>query len=521
MVNSRGEQSLDFRNRHDEVSKNISSIMMNIILFGTYCLITLSITDKTLFENRWRIKLPIFNAEVEMQHFMLAGPLMLLVLFLYLHTFLQHKMRIEQLIQKDYNFDSIDKLPTIFNMEQKLTKFATSILFYWLTPMLLVYFSVRALKMGSFVFIAVGAVATISISTILWNFFSQHAIAEKTRRFHLILIPLVYIVIPSITLAIITNYAKPEYRWNLSRVNLTGENMYGRDLSTIDLTKSVLNDANLKRADLSGSRLIGASLENTILTEAIMKGTMLRETYLDGANLERARLHEADLTGASLKKINANEADFGLNAKLENAKFDGAQLSGAGLKMARLHGATLRGDLSWAIMDEADLSYADVLGAKMVGTKLKGANLKNITLERANLMMAELMEANLTKAGLHRALLHGANLENAILVGANLSNAKFSEIDADKFPWESHKYGDDKYLFPVIQFHGPVGPANVSGADFTDANLEKAAIQGVNFESSKGLKADQLKKATGNKSTRLPEYLREFEESIRAAWLNI
>jgi len=44
------------------------------------------------------------------------------------------------------------KIPAIFNLEEPLAKGATMFMFYWLTPLLLILFSVRADSMSEGVF---------------------------------------------------------------------------------------------------------------------------------------------------------------------------------------------------------------------------------------------------------------------------------------------------------------------------------------------------------------------------------
>jgi uncharacterized protein YjbI with pentapeptide repeats len=359
--------------------------------------------------------------------------------------------------------------------------------------MLFIYFSIRAVKMGSLVFGLVGMLTSMSVSTAAWKFLSRASFPTITHRVHLIVVSLVFIMVSLGVFWGISNWAKPDYRWDLSRAVLAGENLYGMNLTYIDLSEAILDNAYLKDAKL------------------------------DNSNLKLARLREIDLTAASLLNANLTKADFGTGAKLEVAQFHGAHLEGAGLKKARLHAAGLRADLSHAVMDSADLHDADVLGAKMVGTKLMGANLRNVTLERAVLIRTKLMGANLTKANLHKALLHGADLENAILSETNLSYAKLNAINADEFPWESYKYGHEAlqaFSFPTPQFQGPTGAANLKGSDLTDANIEGSNIKGVDLQHTKGLEADQIEKALGDEHTRLPDYLRKDEDSIRTVWRN-
>jgi len=65
MCNQNEDHYKQLKERHDEVSKSIRSTMLTILTFGSYCLLTLSISEQTFLEKDFRIQLPIFGAEVQ------------------------------------------------------------------------------------------------------------------------------------------------------------------------------------------------------------------------------------------------------------------------------------------------------------------------------------------------------------------------------------------------------------------------------------------------------------------------
>jgi uncharacterized protein YjbI with pentapeptide repeats len=150
----------------------------------------------------------------------------------------------------------------------------------------------------------------------------------------------------------------------------------------------------------------------------------LRGRSLEGAVLVGAHLRKADFTGAWLAGANFNEADLrearfqcaltGREegcAQLQGASFFGAQLQGASLDRAWLQGASLRR----AQMQGATLVIAQLQGATLEGAQLQGASLLATQLPGANLNFAQLQGAFLDHAGLQGAILDGAQLQGASL----------------------------------------------------------------------------------------------------------
>jgi uncharacterized protein YjbI with pentapeptide repeats len=308
--------------------------------------------------------------------------MLLLVLFLYLHSFLEHKSLLEKEIATLFMpRNALEKLPTIFNLEQISAKSATFIWFYVLPLALLVLFSLRASSMHRLTYYGVNGITVIAVWIVLWKSLC-HAdlLSLKVRTLSSLLVSLVVFGI----LTLVGTTQDP-YRWNLSYVNLKGNNLYGRrDLKNLNFTQAVFDGANLRRADLSQSALVRASFDGADLRDTIFDDANLTGAFLPEANLERARLYRVNLAGGNLYKANVSKTDFGERANLEGANFHGADLSGSGLRKARLHLANLRGDLSFATLNEADLHAADALGAKLVGTKLQKANLSDVTLEKGD-----------------------------------------------------------------------------------------------------------------------------------------
>ncbi len=142
----------------------------------------------------------------------------------------------------------------------------------------------------------------------------------------------------------------------------------------------------------------------------------------------------------------------------EKARFEGADLSGADLAGANLVNASLRG---------ANLTDSDCSGAQMTSAEMRRANLSGAQLTGADLSYATLRHVNLTLA----------DLSGASLVGADLAGATFAK-------------------------------ANVKQADLTSASLLGADLDNADLKEATGLTQNQVGKAYGTKTTKLPGGLR-------------
>lgn len=201
----------------------------------------------------------------------------------------------------------------------------------------------------------------------------------------------------------------------------------------------------------------------TVLGRLPRRAGVLRAN-LTGAHLSRATLFMADLTGAD---------------------FSGADLTGASLFMARFTRAHLR---------ETNLTRANLMKARLSGTVLVAADLTGADLGEADVSGADLRGADLRGARLVRANLSGAALNGADLTGADLGKVNLTGA----------------YL----------GKANFTGADLGGADLTGAGLGGADLIAAKSLTQEQLDRARGGATTRLPDGLRRPEgwtDGVRSA----
>jgi uncharacterized protein YjbI with pentapeptide repeats/beta-lactamase regulating signal transducer with metallopeptidase domain len=141
---------------------------------------------------------------------------------------------------------------------------------------------------------------------------------------------------------------------SLRDANLRGANLAGAHLTGVELSGASLAGANLGGAHFVGISLHGVDLHGTMLRDVLgsctgcdlsrldLSGQDLHGIALTGVDLSHAVLRNANLHGAHLVGVNLSRADVA-GADLSDAKLDGCDLSGVELKGARIEGMTMTG----------------------------------------------------------------------------------------------------------------------------------------------------------------------------------
>jgi len=133
------------------------------------------------------------------------------------------------------------------------------------------------------------------------------------------------------------------------------------------------------------------------------------------------------------------------------------------------------------------IAHACPKGTKAVQGKFAGADLSNVTLTGANLSGAFLKTTNLSGVisgkiiGTPAALPHGWHLVKGYLIGpsANLSGADFTGANLKKAVLASASLGTTNFTGANLT------GANVSNADFSGANLTNANFTGANLSGAR------------------------------------
>jgi uncharacterized protein YjbI with pentapeptide repeats len=360
----------------DETATQVTRIGLTFLGTTAFCLLSLLSPDSALLGGNERINVPLAGP-VSFFGFMLLGPMVLIVLRVYLQIYVEHSDRLDRLAV------SAVRAPTLVPLRNPLIWVLSGLTFYLLLPVAMMLFAWKAAVFPSW-----GA-GLLSVAT---GVVVSHVVLPFSR-FSWLSRALVSVA-AAIIAAGLLSFVPVRRPFDLFRANLSGQWLLEVDL----------RNAYLRFADLSGAILVGAKLSGANLIRANLSGA-----DLSGANLSGARLNVGDLSGAILHF-----------AKLNNATLSYAKLSGANLLRANLSGADLsNADLSNAKLFTVNLTGADMRGATLSNANLTYATLSNADLSNADLSNAELLLADLSDANLNKA----KNLTQTQLDGA-CGNAK-------------------------------------------------------------------------------------------------
>ena len=332
----------------DECSFTVRRAMFAVLGFSLFCLLTaVGTPDTALIAAEAQVQVPFADVKIGFVGFLIVGPLMLIVLAIYLHVFFLNWKQLEAAMREKE--PEAGKFPTLFSLSGSVPRHLTGFIFYWLVPF------------------ALAAITWKAMARVEWG-------------------------LPLVAITVIVTLALQRLRIRLSASGDVG--FFQRPASAFCATAVVLCAAfswviteeasfwpmrplNLFRADLKDRWLIGADLR--------------------GANMAFANLDRATVLSPKLQRANL------MFANLRRARFYQANFQGALLKAANLHGANLYG----ANLEGADLNDANLERANLLGANMNGANLDDVNFLHANLAGADLRSARVSPGDLKRACTTG------------------------------------------------------------------------------------------------------------------
>jgi uncharacterized protein YjbI with pentapeptide repeats len=381
--------SPDIAKAADETATQVTRIGLTFLGTTVFCLLSLLSPDSALLGGSERISVP-FAGPVSFFGFMLLGPVVLIMLQVYLPIYVEHSERLERLARSM----SIARAPMLVPLQNPLIRYFSGLIFYLLLPLTMLLFAWKAA-----VFPAWGSGLLCVAAAVV----ASHLMLPL-KKFSWPLKALLSFGAAIVVFANVGGYGLARRPFALFRANLSGQWLVGEDL----------RDANLGLANLKG-----AALNNADLDWANLHGADLNDADLRDANLSRASLDDANLSGTNL-----------IGAKLYNAFLRDANLSRAVLSTANLRLASLRRtNLSYAHLSGADLSDVDLRDANLSGADLSGAKLSTTFTPQRLPPVVYLSGAKLS----------GANLSGVDLSGAkNLTQEQLDKAcgDADTKPPE-------------------------------------------------------------------------------------
>src|SRR5262249_42868584 len=152
------------------------------------------------------------------------APVLLLVLYLYVHRLNRHRIRIQKCLQEET--DDLLDYPTLFNMRDQLSTAASGLILFVLTPLLGLLFWYRATTITRFEHYANLAIAAGMCGLSVYLYLSKRIWAT------------VWSAITSCSVIVIVGsilfFGEPthgsRYRWDMSFANVAGKSLYGRNL---------------------------------------------------------------------------------------------------------------------------------------------------------------------------------------------------------------------------------------------------------------------------------------------------
>lgn len=224
---------------------------------------------------------------------------------------------------------------------------------------------------------------------------------------------------------------------------------------------------------------------------------MLEAAKRDGTSMEMRCFAGCDLSGMDLSEMD----------------FTGADLSGAVLKGTNLRGAVLvRSSFAYAMLEDADLSGADVSSSNFGKSHLDRTILRGINPSKAfwedaqgegtDLSGAAFQDANFTRLRIRGGTFAGATFRNAVFMEADFSGTSFADAKMDGQVFMQCEFEEADFsrvqggdlTFAMCRMRGmrfadaqipkfyAAPDTDLSGAVFTNANMESTSLIEVNLE---------------------------------------
>ncbi len=296
---SLGLEPDDLHKQYETAAATIRGLVFGMLGACVFCLLTLGKSDVELLNSEARVAVPFTGVQVEYGLFLMFAPSALMLYNAYLQLYLErwYRLRLEV---------SNESVSHFFTMRSRAAEVLGQILFYWVLPLTLLAFSVKALPHPRAGIVLMGTCFGICV-----NLFLLIRRNRGTARY--------YAGIPYRILAI---FALTIFSWTLVRA-LNGESP--------PLARTIyLQQAELQEREIVGFYMPRADMRRANLNEAVLRCSDLRR-----ANLVHAKLGGADLYRASFYGAVLLSADL-RNARLLLANFRGANLGSADLRGARV-----------------------------------------------------------------------------------------------------------------------------------------------------------------------------------------
>jgi uncharacterized protein YjbI with pentapeptide repeats len=394
---------------HEKASETIRRTILVLSAFALFCVATTFATpDVALLGQGSPIKIPYADTPLSFLGFLVTAPLVLFALTIYLHIFVGYARSLQSIAWSDAGVvkqETIQRLPTVFNIETPLSRLSASFLFYWLVPVTLALLTWKAAgrpEWGFALFLFTTAVTAGLLLAQIRRCSSSWRLARNAPRYILL------VVLGGISLYVVQADDTLRRPLSLARVNLENTVLTGINVPEADFTGANLRGVNLERANLSGATFEDASLDGAELRRASLVNANLNSSSFNGADLSNVNLTNATAQGAILRGAN-------LSGAVMNGVLFGKETIVKPPPTELIEGEFPRlmppmGDCNFhpQKVDGADLREADLRGAVLTGGSIADADLRDARLEGA-----KLVDVSARRAQLDRAILQAVDATNA------------------------------------------------------------------------------------------------------------
>ena len=462
---------------YEEICHTIRRVMLALIFFSLFCLVTIGKTDDVLMFTNEGVNVPYTNTPVGYFSFLFIGPLILVGLTIYLHIFIHRWLDLkkkEKNIEDENDNLEVASPPYLFNFDDKISTALSWFLFYWLPPLIIFMFYIKAKPHPFSLFLLFLAIITeVALVLIAYLRFGIKSTAPNITLTAFLFITLLSAVdlladIPYLDRSIkFKNFSLIDR--NLHNYNLN--NAYF--ICTLDKERSSLERCDFSGSDLRNSQFIDVNLMNANFEESkVHKAHFIGKTILKNANFQKAKLKKTLLQDIDLENANFTEAI------LDESTFTNATLTFAKLINSCGHKVNF---------SMANLKYSNLSQAKLASAIFISANLANATLDKAILESAKMNGTCLAGASFKETNLSRANLENADLASwrYECKNETAFGRACDVLNQKSKKITDTKDSRDIISTDranvNPFYKDTQEAANFQNAILKNANCVGVDF----------------------------------------
>lgn len=496
-----------------EISRNARATFFGILAVCAYAYLTItSTTDEGLISNSTISQLPIIQTNISIVVFYYTGPVLLFILFVYFHLYLQRFWRgVAELPIKHPDGRPVDdyvypwiissaflraRIPAL--KEQRslpniLEGFICVFMAWWFIPILLIFFWGRFLTrqewIGTLVHILIIIMAVGSAIGFYNNakdFVAKigksndqaqpnpNPVSKRRKRFTAVILGVLGLLLLYISYGTIAG--APSEHCKLYR----------------DSEECSPMRTGVRLLEIFGYHPF-ADFQEKIVSQRPpdWKG------YTEEGKAGLEKIRGINFKGRSIRFARGN------SAFLVKADFRKTDLKGANLNNALLQGANMQeSNMSNSVLSEAQLNFVQMKHAQCAGADFDQAILENSTLIKAQFTDGILTGARLKGAVGSGAVFTKADLRFAVLDGTRLDNANFTEAQLQSTSFYEAK------LERVIFKQALLQNAKLKNANLNYANFEDANISGAIFKDVVGLTQKQIFTACGDKRTVLPSGLK-------------